>query len=239
MDIEQYYQFCDGMVSFTRQQASDFARNVAGDFNPIHDVDAKRFCVPGDLLFAVVLFRYGLSRHMRFRFSGMVSDGVGLLMPPTDAAQVTVSDAAGRDYLHFEREGASTLDRNVIERLVEGYVAYSGHTFPHILVPLMASSQVMINPDRPTVMYESMSFHLDRLDIADPVLVPSADETRLDVNGKRGRVVLAFTFQDAGITVGRGEKHIVLSGLREFDPAVMSGIQAYYDQRRELHAAAG
>ena len=52
MFIKNFYQRANNKVSFTRQQASDFAKKVGDDFNPIHDVTAKRFCVPGDLLFA-------------------------------------------------------------------------------------------------------------------------------------------------------------------------------------------
>ncbi len=35
---------------------------VVDDFNPIHDEDNKRFCVPGDLLFSVLLANVGLSQ---------------------------------------------------------------------------------------------------------------------------------------------------------------------------------
>jgi len=51
MFIEQYCPIDSEKISFTRQQASDFAKQVADDFNPLHNVEAKRFCVPGDLLF--------------------------------------------------------------------------------------------------------------------------------------------------------------------------------------------
>ena len=52
MLLEKYVQGNGEYFSFTRKQASDFAKQVASDFNPIHDEDAKRFCVPGDLLFS-------------------------------------------------------------------------------------------------------------------------------------------------------------------------------------------
>ena len=58
MNIEKYYNLDGPKLSFTRRQGSDFAKTVAGDFNPLHDVDAKRFCIPGDLLFAVIIRHY-------------------------------------------------------------------------------------------------------------------------------------------------------------------------------------
>ena len=81
MFLESYGNVINNKVSFSRQQASDFAKKIADDFNPLHDVDAKRFCVPGDLLFSVVLEKSGLSQNMGFTFSGMVSDGVELNFP--------------------------------------------------------------------------------------------------------------------------------------------------------------
>ena len=40
MNLEKFYSLEGSRLSFTRQQASDFAKLVAGDFNPIHDVEA-------------------------------------------------------------------------------------------------------------------------------------------------------------------------------------------------------
>lgn len=68
MFLDRFHTIQDGCVHISASQASQFAKEVAGDFNPIHDPDARRFCVPGDLLFAVVVSRFGLSRHMTFQF---------------------------------------------------------------------------------------------------------------------------------------------------------------------------
>ena len=48
-----------GCYEVSAEQGSRFAKEVAGDFNPIHDHDSKRFCVPGDLLFAIALSDFG------------------------------------------------------------------------------------------------------------------------------------------------------------------------------------
>ncbi|MEO1880948.1 MAG: DUF3581 family protein, partial [Methylococcales bacterium] len=70
--LKEFYSGPDDCVAITAEQGSLFAKEVAGDFNPIHDVDSKRFCVPGDLLFAIVLEKYGLSKTMNFTFTGML-----------------------------------------------------------------------------------------------------------------------------------------------------------------------
>ncbi len=70
-------QYCtpleDGRFSFTREQASRFAKQIANDYNPLHDVDNSRFCVPGDLLFAKIAMSEGLSADMKvvFRWDGV------------------------------------------------------------------------------------------------------------------------------------------------------------------------
>ena len=54
MFLAPYFSEQNQAISVSAQQASDFAKKIAQDFNPIHNVGAKRFCVPGDLLFALV-----------------------------------------------------------------------------------------------------------------------------------------------------------------------------------------
>ncbi len=230
MILENYYRINNDRVLVSRQQASDFAKQVANDFNPIHDVDSKRFCVPGDLLFGLVLDRYGLNQHMTFRFSGMVNDTIPLIFPDSGDDEITIRGENGKDYLHLERSGAHTSDPDVIEKLVKVYVAFSGQAFPHILVPLMERDGVMINPDRPLIIYESMEIHLDRLDLSDPELKPAG--TRLQVEGKRGRVALEFRLQDGNEIVGHGVKKMVLSGLRPFDAERMQQVVEDYRRRQ-------
>src|SRR5690554_7002640 len=90
MFLDPYHTQTGSTIRIAAQQASDFAKRVAGDFNPIHDAGARRFCVPGDLLFALVLSRFGLSRHMDFRFRSMVGDGTLLSLEKNAAGQIEV-----------------------------------------------------------------------------------------------------------------------------------------------------
>ncbi|MGZ3255115.1 MAG: DUF3581 family protein, partial [Burkholderiaceae bacterium] len=99
MFLKEFYDIHDGNVRIAAEHASMFAKEVAHDFNPLHDVDAKRFCVPGDLLFSLILEKYGLSQNMHFTFSGMVGDGVLLNFPDTDAERIDVTDNQGKTYL--------------------------------------------------------------------------------------------------------------------------------------------
>jgi hypothetical protein len=109
-------------------------------------------------------------------------------------------------------------------------VAFSGHTFPHILVPLWHKQGVMINPARPMVIYQSMHLQFNRLDINTLQLAPTGNT--MTVDGKRGQVKVTFEFKDGGAVVGRGEKCLVLSGLRDYDQAAVDGVVAYYDERK-------
>ncbi len=229
MVISQYFSEPNGRICFTREQGSNFAKQMANDFNPLHDADAKRFCIPGDLLFAIILSKYGVSQHMEFVFSGMVSAGVELVLPEP-AGELHINDIQGREYLRVKRAGDTTHDAALIQNLIQSYIQFSGQTFPHILVPLLAEQNVMINPDRPMVIYESMSIDLDRLDIKQPVL--QGDYNLLEINGKRGSVELAFHLADGGDIVGRGKKHMLLSGLREYDKdAIATAIVTYNDSK--------
>lgn len=237
MSLNRYYSEQNRRVRISRRQASSFAKEVAGDFNPIHNVDAKRFCVPGDLLFALVLHHYGVSERMRFRFEGMVGEDTELRLPPGESMELLIPDATGREYMKVERDGANSRDSALIENLTRAYVSFSGKTFPHILVPLMERHGVMINPDRPLVIYESMSIHLEDLERSDLRL--ELGNTSLSVDGKRGDVRLEFHLVAGDARVGTGEKTMVLSGLRPFEHAGMQALVEDYEARKQSYLPDG
>lgn len=231
MKLQNYYLEQNHKTSVSRQQASDFAKNVANDFNPIHDPDNKRFCVPGDLLFALVIDRYGLSQKMHFTFSGMVRNGVPLSFPAKNNASISITDDNEKTYLSIDQSGETSHDKKLAQALISNYVTFSGQTFPHILVPLMAEKNVMINPQRPLVIYESMEIDLQRLDIEEPELELST--STLDVKGKRGTVSLNFSIKDGEQVIGSGKKNMVLSGLRAYDQDQIQQLIDMYDGRKQ------
>ncbi|MCB1674694.1 MAG: DUF3581 family protein [Halioglobus sp.] len=232
--VEPYYRTHGDTISFTREQGSTFAKDVAGDFNPLHDINAKRFCIPGDLLFSVVLSHYGLSRHMAFAFTGMVAADVELALPPP-SPHLVIRDIDGRECLTVERTGDVCAEPSLVQNLARNYVAFSGRTFPHLLVPLLADKGVMFNPQRPMVIYESMVIDLDTLDSTAPSL--QVDHGELAISGKRGDVQLVFNLADHGEIVGRGRKRIIVGGLREYDGVAMKEAVAAYDRQKQSYAA--
>lgn len=223
MFSEQFYSVQDGRIVISAPQASYFAKEIAGDFNPIHDPDARRFCVPGDLLFTIVVSRFGLSENMTFKFRNLLGAEVPLEFRESENGEaINVVDEAGKVYLEVTRKGAVTRDEKVIEEFSRCYVAASGKNFPHTLKPLMESHGVMFNPDRPMVMYESMSLALTQLENPHPDL--ELNNAGLEVAGKRGTVTLEYNLQSSGKTVGEVAKRLVLGGLREYCPEAMAGI---------------
>ncbi|QYJ97001.1 DUF3581 domain-containing protein [Shewanella alkalitolerans] len=230
MFLSSYFNKAQQLVSVSAQQASEFAKGVAQDFNPIHDVDAKKFCVPGDLLFALVLGQYGLSQKMTFRFEGMVGSGVNLVFPDVVGDSFAILDDKDKQYLSVSRSGESTQCEVQTESFVRSYVAFSGLNFTHVLVPLMKQHGMMINPARPLVIYESMSFDLHTLDFDSIAL--NLVEQNLAIDGKRGDVTLKFELHCDDKLVGTGEKTLVLSGLRPLEAQSMDEMVARYEARR-------
>lgn len=225
MFLKEFYQICDSSIRISAEQASTFAKEIAHDFNPLHDVDAKRFCVPGDLLFSLVLEKYGLSETMHFIFSGMVGDGVLLNFPDTTADQIDVTDNQGKTYLQIQRQGKINHDRTMIETLIRDYVAFSGQNFPYVLVPMLAKENVMFNIDRPLVIYESMTLTMLELNVETPRL--EMLEPKMEVNGKRATAYLHFQIISADKQVGYGFKKLAVSGLRPYEDQPM---QAFVDE---------
>ena len=214
MFIEQYCPIDKQKISFTRQQGSDFAKQVADDFNPLHNIEAKRFCVPGDLLFSVIIAKAGLHKEMSFNFSGMVNDNISLTFPNEINNAFDVIDDKDKTYVTVEANGDKTHCPSLINALTKAYVDFSGHTFPDILVKLMTENNVMINPTRPMVMYQCMKISLKRLDIS--TLSLQLAKTSLSIESKRGDAWLEFDLISNGEIVGHGKKHMLLSGLREY-----------------------
>lgn len=225
MFLKDYYDLQDGSVRISAQQASMFAKEVAHDFNPLHDADAKRFCVPGDLLFSLVLEKYGLSENMHFVFSGMVGDGVLLNFPDSDAEAIDVTDNQGKTYLQIQRSGRVSRDGDMIEALIRDYVAFSGHNFPYVLVPLLEKERVMFNIDRPLVIYECMTLNMKRVDFSRPTL--ETLEPKMEVNGKRATAYLHFQIRAGDEVVGTGFKKLAVGGLREYEE---QPLQAFVDE---------
>ena len=226
MNPEKYCNLEGSRLSFTREQASDFAKSVAGDFNTIHDIDSKRFCVPGDLLFSVIIHHYGLRQTMGFSFSGMVSDDVTLILPEVNAREISIYDENDKKYLDVSSDGAHSGNPELIESLTRNYVEFSGHTFPHVLVPLMKENNVMINTERPLVIYDHMRISLDTLDVDRIDLALTENFCRL--YGKRADVALNYDLCCNGEQIGKGQKKMVMSGLREYDQAKIDELVETY-----------
>lgn len=215
MFIDQFASQSGAQLSINVHQASQFAKSVSGDFNPIHDPGNRRFCVPGDLLFALAVERYGLANSMTFHFSNLVAADTPLIFPFEQSEQLQISDSRGKEYLRVSRDGKRISANAGVEELIRAYVRFSGQNFPHILVPLMTERNVMINAQRPLVIYQSMSLQLDKLNLTRPTLKLS--KTTLAVDGRRGDARLHFQVFDGTTAVGRGVKHLILSGLKPFE----------------------
>ena len=230
MFLQSFFSQNGNKLSISAEQGSQFAKQICNDYNPIHDVESKRFCVPGDLLFALTLNNYGLSQQMRFDFSGLVPADKALLFPKWKGSELSITDSREKLYLNVYREGEVSQEQSAIEHLVRSYVEFSGHSFPYILVPLMQQHQVMINTARPLVMYQSMSLSLDQLDISSPEV--KFLDAQMEVDGKRGNVTLQFSINDGEKAIGHGEKKLVLSGLREYDQQAMDQLILDYEARK-------
>lgn len=226
MLLDEFHHAEGNIVRISALQASRFAKEIADDFNPIHNPDAQRFCVPGDLLFSLVLAKYGISPKMSFIFKGMVGDNDPLDFSPTDAPAFDISNGADKVYLRVEREGNVLKNPALAEILSRNYVAFSGHNYPYTIQPLLTSQNVMLNPERPLVIYERMLFELATLDLKNPVL--EAKQAELVVNGKRGEVNLNFVIKSEGLEVGHGFKRLLVSGLIPHDQAVAEKLVATY-----------
>ena len=231
MLLESYYTKRDNVVSISAEQASTFAKQQCQDFNPIHDPENKRFCVPGDLLFSLALNEYGVSESMSFTFTNMVGANVGLVFPEADGDHIVVTNEQGKSVLEINKQGNTSHDPALIDSLIKNYVVFSGQNFPNLLMPLMKKHDVMFNPARPLVMYNSMSFEFDTLSLDNPVNVELAD-SYFEVEPKRANNFLHFAINDGEKTIGRGIKKLIVAGLKPYKHDVITAFSTAYEARR-------
>ncbi len=235
-DIEQFVNLSAEGMRFTQSQGNVFAKEVAGDFNPIHDVGAKRFCVPGDLLFAVLLHRFGVYKQLKLDLNAMVTADVLVPLPDALTGNDAIYDASERHLLTLETANENSTNPDFIRALTMEYVRFSGKTFPDILVDLMRRNDVMINPARPLVIYKDMSVQLDSFHSENIALELS--NATLEVDGKKAKACLEFTISSNNDTIGQGKKNMVLGGLREYDEAAMQAIVDQYTQWKQAYGQA-
>lgn len=234
MFLKKFYSGSDDNIKITAEQGSLFAKDIANDFNPLHDVGAKRYVVPGDLLSSIVLEKYGISKKMQFIFTGMLGgDDVALDFPKTNADQFEVMGSHNKSILKIERSGEKINDEAIIESLIRDYAAFSGYNFPYVLVPLMAKQKVMINIARPLVLYESMALEFEHMNFDDPKV--EMVDPDLSVNGKRGDAHFNFQIKSGDEVVGKGFKKIVISGVREYEEQPMQAFVDNYLARKEAY----
>lgn len=229
--LERFYHRDGNRLWVTAEQGSGFAKQVAGDHNPLHDADAPRFCVPGDLLFALIVERYGLAQRFALSFRGMLRAGTPLVLPARDdqpAFMITGEDA--REYVAVTHESPLADDAGGRDALVRAYVACSGETFPDRLCPLLADAGVMFNPKRPFLVYDSMHLNLERAPGDGVAVTPQAPSLTLD--GKRADVQFNYRIEDAHGAIGEAGKRMVVSGLRDYDAATMDRVISAYQARR-------
>ena len=95
----------------------------------------------------------------------------------------------------------------------------------------------MINVERPMVIYESMEFELERLDI--PNVNLRLADSRMKVDGKRGDVRLTFEFLCGEMVIGTGCKRFLISGMRPYEQAGMDQLVNAYLARRDNYQSSG
>jgi len=233
MSLKQFYNVENQQVNVKREQASLFAKSIAGDFNPLHDIEAKRFCVPGDLLFAVVLTELGVSQSMKFDFESMVTEQTIISFPESLQSEFSLRDQNDKSMMTVHSSGSTNDDADFIASLIEKYVQFSGRTFPEILIELMKSEGVMINPARPLVIYKDMVIEIERF--AKGELSLEFSGTSMIVNGKKGSVKLEFDLFIDGQKIGHGTKDMVVSGLRPFEQDAVDKIVSDYNAVKQAY----
>lgn len=230
--LNPYFSQRDHFISVSADQASTFAKLVCHDFNPIHNPDNKRFCVPGDLLFSIALQKYGISKKMEFEFTNMVGADMGLIFPDKAGQQIVICNEKEKSVMEIARSGEVSEVTEFIESFTKNYVEFSGENFPALLMPLMQEHQVMFNTARPLVMYNSMSFEFDTL-IVENEMTLALSGSKMDVEPKRANSFLYFDIFDGEKKIGHGVKKLIVAGLKPYDHEQITDFVANFEAKKQ------
>ena len=226
--LSPYFSNQAHFISVSAEQASTFAKVVCHDFNPIHNPDNKRFCVPGDLLFAIALKKYGISKKMEFSFTNMVGADMGLAFPEEIDQKIVIRNEKDKSVLEIDRSGDISETTEFIDSFTSNYVKFSGENFPALLMPLMQEHQVMFNTARPLVMYHSMNFEFDTL-LLDNEMTLTLSGSKMDVEPKRANSFLYFDIFDGDKKIGCGVKKLIVAGLKPYDHEKLTEFVANFE----------
>ena len=172
--------------------------------------------MPGDLVFSEAIRRYGLHQSMEFNFLEMLSaDSPIRYSNERSKSYQYVSNRNEKKVMDIHIEGSQIENNSLADEFTQAYVRFSALSFPTILVPLMKKHHVMINVDRPLIVYKSMSFNIFQTGF-DHINIELIEST-LEVDGKRGNACFIFSMSSNGSVIGKGMKKLILSGLREFN----------------------
>jgi hypothetical protein len=94
----------------------------------------------------------------------------------------------------------------------------------------MKKNDVMINPERPLIIYKDMAIHIDQFPQGELSLEFSG--ASMDVDGKKGSVKLEFDLAVDGRSIGHGTKEMVVSGLRPYDQSAIDQIVSEYNKTK-------
>ena len=233
MFLIPFYSCHQNGLIIKKEQGSKFAKEICNDFNPLHDVENKRFCVPGDLLFALTLKEYGISEKMGFSFCEMLPAEMPVRIKNDVDHNLEIVDRYGKKYLGVDVGGSVNNHVASIKSLILSYVRFSGENFPNILVPLMANNGVMINPSRPLVIYESMSLKMKE-NLFEKVST-EVDDVFLEITGKRAKVAISFTLSSERQIIGAGAKNLVIASLRPYDQGLCDILVNEYLRKRDAY----
>lgn len=227
MHLKEYYSEHNGSFSFSQLQASNFAKLIANDYNNIHDVNSRRFCVPGDLLFALSLTKFGLYPNMKIEFKDMVKNDTSLQFTRVDDENTAITGEEEQEFMTLASSGEPVTEPTLITKIIQDYVRFSGENFPTLLVPLLKEKALMLSPTRALAMYKNMSINLHTQALNNPTIAFAGSD--IEVQGKRATVILKFNFIEDAQIVGTGQKEMILSGLIPYQQEVVDGVIRDYE----------
>lgn len=230
MDISEYYDCIDGEIHFNDLKASQFAKNVSNDQNPIHDHDNKNYCIPGDLIFSMCADVLGLGSETDLYLHHPIGKNSSILIKEAKDGFYLGRDQSGIKIFTYRKNGETT-DICDTGNFLNCFARVTETLFEDAIHPQLKQKGLMINPSSPSVVLTSISIR--KSENSKPVHKIKPDESVATGNVKRAKVTAKYTMNDLyDNSIGEARKTLFISGLREYCVASMSRYKKMLDLQR-------
>lgn len=209
-------QLDDSLFKFNAVACDAYARNVVKDFNPIHNHLAKNYCVPGDLIFALMVERGGVHGSMRMDFLNRVGKDSEYIFV-SGKAGMALLDRGNKVQAQLIGSGDASVCVKCISAVSDAVLSCTSSYFPYKMMRSLRAENLMLSGCRSLVILKSIEVNVSDLHFASDLTAVFCSSS-LRHSGRRGTIDAHFQLVGGnGQVLGQVIKTALIIGIERFN----------------------